>query len=343
MIKNVINYKKRPNNFSDKPSIILYPGFRAYYYSFYIQGLFNMFKSINYSSEKFPSFHSHCLSFIVKENNKKIYISAGDGIGFNADGLEWCDVYAKVNIREDLIPREYSNKILPIGPSFGINYLNTFQTIYHLFKSLNSISLGSEDYLEHIKNYYQQWRYGLNLNNYKNQNVDLNYIFHASSLWKKEKETNLFRYNFMQASSKIKQIHFEGGFAPGKRELMDIPEKFILRNKFSRFDYLRKLKKSVVCFNTPAVQGCLGWKLGEYLALGKAILSTPINNMLPSPLIHGKHIHYVNGSRDSIYDGIMKIIKDIPYRLQLEQNAKEYYENYLSPKAVLNRILNHRK
>ena len=48
----------------------------------------------------------------LQSQNKKIYISAGDGIGFNTDGLEWCDVYAKVNIREDLIPEEYSNKIL---------------------------------------------------------------------------------------------------------------------------------------------------------------------------------------------------------------------------------------
>ena len=52
--------------------------------------------------------------------------------------------------------------------------------------------------------------------------------------------------------------------------------------------------------NTPGVSGCLGWKLGEYLALGKAIISTPIQRQLLADLEHGTHIHVVDGSEDSM-------------------------------------------
>ena len=43
--------------------------------------------------------------------------------------------------------------------------------------------------------------------------------------------------------------------------------------------------RSAVVFNCPAVHGCLGWKLGEYLTLRKAIISTDLGRRLPAPLV----------------------------------------------------------
>src|SRR5262249_47673698 len=104
-------------------------------------------------------------------------------------------------------------------------------------------------------------------------------------------------------------------------------------------EYLAKTRSSALVFNTPAVWSCHGWKLGEFLALGKAIISTPLVRELPAPLVHGCHIHYVDGSLDSIRAAIQLLLNDHDYRKHLERNAYDYYSSFLSPKRVVERLL----
>ena len=319
--------------------IHIYPISNCFYYSYYLEALTKLGKPIKYSVDGFPHFHQHCLAFII--DDKKVYISAGDGPGFNEIGLEWCDIYAKVNIQNDSIPAEYNFKVLPVGPSFGIQYLSGFQTLLNSWVTFVKSSNRQISPRDHFANYYRQWRYRLPIQYFKPRKVDTSYIFHASTLWTKEKLTNVHRANFIEVASKTQDIRFEGGFSPGKVHLVEGFDHLIMKEKLTFSNYLEKTKRSFVVFNTPTVQGCLGWKLGEYLALGKAIISTPLENMLPSPLVHGEHIHYVGGSKESIKKAINIIQEDKTYRESLEQHARKYYKKYISPESVITRILNH--
>jgi glycosyltransferase involved in cell wall biosynthesis len=103
--------------------------------------------------------------------------------------------------------------------------------------------------------------------------------------------------------------------------------------------YIEKTKASCVVFNTPSVHSCHSWKLGEYLALGKAIISLPIIRDLPSPLVHGVHVHYVDGTPDSMREAVMLIREDAAYRARLEANAREYHDRYLAPAVMMKRLL----
>ena len=293
-----------------------------------------------FNNNIFPDFHDHCLAIKFNYGNmiKNIYISAGDGTGFNKFALDWCDVYAKINIDESKIPKEYLDKILPIGPSFGINYLNWIKSIKQSIITFNKSNLNIFDSRNHFANYYRQWRYRDSFASYSSVRSDENYIFHASTLWRKELTTNQHRANFMQECIANTNVNFEGGFAPGKETYFSNYKSLFLKKKYSHFQYLKNIKKSFVVFNTPAVQNCLGWKLAEYLAMGKAIISTPINNLLPSPLVDGKHIHFVDGTEKSINDAINLIQSDIDYRRLLERNSRDYFFKYLSPKSIIDRI-----
>jgi glycosyltransferase involved in cell wall biosynthesis len=102
---------------------------------------------------------------------------------------------------------------------------------------------------------------------------------------------------------------------------------------------LEKTKSSALVFFTPAVWHSHTFKLAEYLALGKAIISTPIVRELPAPLVHGCHIHYVDGSLDSMRAAIQLLLDDHDYRKHLERNAYDYYSSFLSPKRVIERLL----
>ena len=100
-------------------------------------------------------------------------------------------------------------------------------------------------------------------------------------------------------------------------------------------EWLTKTKQSILVFNTPAFWNCHGWKLGEYLALGKCILSTPLSNDLPYPLEHGKNIHFVENSQEAIKESVEYIISHADYQHKLEQGAREYWAKYGAPEMSL--------
>jgi glycosyltransferase involved in cell wall biosynthesis len=103
--------------------------------------------------------------------------------------------------------------------------------------------------------------------------------------------------------------------------------------------YLPRVQRSMVAFNTPAVHGCHGWKLGEYLALGKAIVTTPLLRALPAPLVHGEHAHIVDGSVESLCEAITLLREDRGYRMRLERGARAYFDQYLAPRRVIERLI----
>jgi glycosyltransferase involved in cell wall biosynthesis len=104
-------------------------------------------------------------------------------------------------------------------------------------------------------------------------------------------------------------------------------------------EYLEKIKKSFVVFNTPVVLNCHGWKLAEFMAMKRAIISTRISNQLPEALEHGKNIEITTGEVADIKNVINKILADDQYHAFLQNNAFDYYERYLSPIAVITKIV----
>lgn len=136
-------------------------------------------------------------------------------------------------------------------------------------------------------------------------------------------------------------MRFEGGFAP--RSQNDIPgyEDLTMAANVPMADYLLKLKESATVFNTPVILDCHGWKLGEFMALGKAVVATPVINQLPRPLNHGEEVLFVDGSEEQIYAALEKLIGDEDLRRRLEVNIRAYYLEYVAPDRAIARLLKH--
>ncbi|MGY5850376.1 glycosyltransferase [Salegentibacter sp. F14] len=324
--------------------IIIYSVVDVFYYSFYIEGLYNIYgrKNVSFGAREFPKFTSRTLAAIIKNNGKetKIVIDALDSPGISVKELKWCNIYGKVNYNKLTLPNTLSEKIKILGPSFGIRIWSIPETIFfslsNYYKSKDRIYLKKYFFTSYWRQ-YKRLPYKKYLKAYKSKN---NYIYFISSLWKNEPETNELRSKFIKACKEIEEIEFEGGFAPrsDKNELIysDLIDKRIPPSQ-----YLKRIKKSFVVFNTPAVQQCHGWKLAEFLALGKAIITTSYTNELPEPLKHGIHVHYVNPTEEEIKEVIRKIFNDEVYRNRMEKNSKEYFNQYLTPKKSIQRLLSH--
>lgn len=319
--------------------VFIYALTDVYYYSYYIQGFYEVFgrKNVIFSTTGFPDFGIKSCAIILEDKrfNKKIIIDAYDGDSIREKWLDWCDVYAKVNIN---LKKNYSKKVLNIGPSFGIQIWNLFETLKYCTSNLIKGRLSAKSRKEFIAGYWRQYKRRRLEEYLKRQPIEPGYVFFISSIWAKEKRTNASRAAFIQACSGLSQVNFEGGFAPRKDGnnygLSTLAPRVTLTN------YIDKLRKAELVFNTPAVLDCHGWKLAEFLALGKAIISTSHFNALPKPLKHGEHLHYIQDNGE-IESAVLSIINDPVYRVRLEKNAHNYFVNVLQPATVVKKLISY--
>ena len=322
-----------------QPSAVrVYPGYNALYYSYYLLGLSRLGQRVLPRRAGFPELGQHGLALETVESiPRRIFISASDGPGLNSVAMNWCDVYAKVNL--DVADLEKQPRCLAIGPSFPIRFLGParafFQSLGHYGRCRGRVEVPRE----HFANYYRQIRDRFPLDAYQPEPSDSNYVFFASTLWTKEQETNRYRANFVKACRLVPGLTLEGGFVPRRSGRVPGFEEVSTSRRYPPWEYLSKIKRSSVVFNTPAVSSCHGWKLGEFLALGKAIISTPLSRALPAELENGVHLHYVDGSIDSIREAVDHLARDPEYRRHLEIQARAYYLRYLSPERVIERAL----
>jgi len=329
-----------------KIKIFIDPFVNIYYSGFYILGLYEKFgkKNVFFCSTPFETLKSRGANFdfiIEKEGKQTKYtINTNDFFDIEKESYEWCDVYGNVNANFEKTPMEFHSKLVSLVPSFGIRLWNLEETIF--YAGLNAFKAkGNTNLRKFFGKYKRQWLIRLPYSMYfpvydlKQSNF---YIFHLSTLWyndewnRNDEGVNKIRANFINACKSIDNVQFEGGLATSDISKVNpyfIP--LIFQGTISIKEYIEKIKKSVLVFNTPAFWSCHGWKLGEYLALGKAIISTPLSNDLPAPLVHGENIHIVDNDIEEFKKAILLIASDKNYRRKLEKGAREYWEKYGTP------------
>lgn len=283
---------------------------------------------------------------------KKAYVDVNDRNDIHERFYEWAEVYAKINLRYEDLARK---KAFAIGPSFGITLWNPFTTFFMAFKNYNKCK--GKGYKIPLKRYVLDYLYTIvRRRPYKEYDCeceeDNDYMFTLSTLWYSEeafRTTNVYRGAFARACKKIFP-KFEGGFyyidgetplkeCPRYPEYLEMYGDMIIHERITMKAYMQKTKRSAFVFNTPSVVGCHGWKLAEFLAMGKAMISTPHLNLMPG--FFQKDKHYVEALNADEITNAVAYLRETPEIInQLKVNAKEYYNEYLAPKAVVNRIIN---
>uniref|UniRef100_A0AB33JG41 Glycosyltransferase n=1 Tax=Prevotella sp. GTC17262 TaxID=3236797 RepID=A0AB33JG41_9BACT len=343
--------------------IIIDPRLKYNYASWYLLGLERHFgkQCIYYDVRPFISLlykdtkdYNSGFAFVYKDASQEVkyFVDTEDVAKVFLDRYDWCDVYGMVNPTTEQVVQY--DKLLPIGPEFGLTLHSKTKTI---LQCMTLYSKGRKYTDIAFQSYLKDYLY-TNIRRRRLERYELptemrvNYIFHASTLWYNEfaaTDTNKYRGDFLKACQKA-GMEIEGGlfYVDGDdvlREMPDYPKykemykDFIYDRRLSMDDYIRKTKESVLVFNTPSVCECHGWKLAEFLCMGKAIISTPLKREMPGEgLVHGENVHFVQ-SEVEIYDAVMKIKSDSDYRQHLEQGARAYYEQWLAPEVVVKRII----
>jgi len=335
--------------------VLIDPCHRIVYSSFYIQGLIELVgpTSIRFSSKGFEGLNQksethgfdHYFAFIVKDKfgDKRIIIDFRDKRSIKEIAYNWCDVYSKINYHKESTPEKFHSKTISIPPSFGVKIWGLFETILFAISNLlkTNFRLSTSVHL-FMASYKGQYLRPKHFDYLLNESVVKNYVFFISSIWNHENcinETNPRRAEFVKLCKQHNSLMFEGGLFI-YQEVDEKSPYFKLRinKRYSYQDYLQLTKRSMFVFNTPAVFNCHGWKLGEFLAMGKAIISYPISNDLPAPLIHKENIYIVNNFEE-LQIAINELINDPNLRLKLEIGSRAYYKKWCSPLSVIKNIL----
>jgi hypothetical protein len=339
--------------------VFIEPSSRVLYSTFYIKGIIEEFgkEHVSFSNKYFRelertkgAFTSYLALVIILPNKicKRIIIDFQDRSAVLEEAYMWADIYAKININEKLINIESRKKMISIPPGFAIKLWNKpnaiFNSLLNLIKSRSSTHIPWKRF---IWDYYSQ-NQRVALDEYLTPRIEEGisdskpYIFLIGRLWNSInsiEQTNLMRKKFIEACLSG-DYNFEGGFLAKKQhpEYQEYKHLCFLK-PYSTLEYIKKTKASAIVFNTPTVHNCHGWKLGEFLAMGKAIISMPLSNKLPENLVHGKNIHYIS-SIDEVESAVHHLLNDPEYRIKLEKGAKEYYDTFVAPHKVIQRILN---
>lgn len=326
-------------------SIIIDPCCNILYASYYIYGLFEIYKSsdIHFSSKPFKGLthdkHTFCLPFVIEDkrggtrycldmsdSNECVYTSF----------YNWCDVYGKVNYNTAI--HSGLSKIKPIAPNFSIKLWNKPSCLFHAtinyLRAKGRVSFSYRDFWRVYASTLKRKRIDEIV--YDHRHTDERYIFMVGRWWSGQNECNAARAKFIEVCKSIDSVSFEGGLVPeiGCVENVSFPS----LKKYSYEEYLVNTAKSLIVFNTPAYYRCHGWKLPEFLCLGKAIISMPFANELPEPLTHGKNIWFVKDENE-IKDAIIMLLENVSLRNKLEHGAREYWEQYCSPVNALKRFI----
>lgn len=329
--------------------VSIYPAFNARYYSFYIEGLRRLIgpSNLKYTTHGFPAFGQHCLALRIHgADESRVYLHSDDLLELSPVGLKWCDVFGKVNIDPQLVPSEHRSKVFPLGPTFAVRAWPRFAAEARGLANYVMSPRGPNSFRAHIANYRGQYKSRFPEHEYHSSVSDPSYIFFNAAIWEREPDANRVRARFVEAARQVDGVSFEGGLTPrksarGAKSFDGSEFSSYLCERYPPDEYLQKSRRSAVVLNNPAYLDCHSWRLAEGLALGKAIISTPIIRPLTAPLEHGQHVHYVDGSVESFALAIGEICSDHSYRARLESGARDYYETYLSPHRVMQRVFRH--
>jgi glycosyltransferase involved in cell wall biosynthesis len=249
--------------------------------------------------------------------DRRLWVDADDMASIDEASYEWSDVVGKVNV----LPADLEShpRVRALGPLFGLTVWplpRGYLKLRHFIRPLSSARAA-------LAGVRFQGLTRLPLDSYVPQQSDPLYVFHRSRAWTgRHAGANGPRERFIAALGSSDATADVG----------------LVDERISLGEYLSRTARSGVVFNSPAVHGCLGWKLGEYLALGKAILSTPIDRALPAPLVHGVHLHVVDDDVDAMRDAIALLTTDHEYRRHLEHGARSWYDAHLTPARVVARL-----
>jgi len=106
----------------------------------------------------------------------------------------------------------------------------------------------------------------------------------------------------------------------------------------NRAVFLRRLKENYVCVTTEGLHRSIGWKVAEYCAAGRAIVTDPLRFSVPGGFSRGRNF-ILYSTPDQCVGQLSGLLNNVPGIHRMEAANFAYYNDYVRPDAMVLRTL----
>lgn len=235
--------------------------------------------------------------------------------------------YKSLKLLSKLNLKVLTNKANRIEIIRAIDYFSTFTNLSHNETDIRKLPNKIEDNDGKVVFFTRLW----NPDNHRD--VD-------------EKERRKLQNEFRIEACRIIKKNFKNasvGLFPDGLSSKLAPDLLLDIKKTSLKEYFGILRQCNIGIADDGLKDTPGWKIGEYLLFGKAVVTTPINIVVDN---FNEHTNYEKVSSRSAYielpDKIEYLLKEKKY-LEVDQNNLNWSNTYLHPSNYLNRVLSKAK
>lgn len=246
-----------------------------------------------------------------------------------------CDYYFKRNYHPKLL--NYNKGSTRSIYNLEFNYDMSYEPIFRDIKRVLKDTIRKYSHLHYTNVDYKDFEYYFNKN-------DQSKILFSARLWdpkdvesiedSREREViNQNRINFIRACKKEFGNIFTGGLQDSELSRKLAKDLVLPNRKTNKLSYIRTIKDHDICISTLGLHKSNGWKLGEYIAASRVIISEPLF-FTSKNFIEGKNYLEIS-STDSLISNIYRVLDDTEYKYTMMVNNFNYYNQYLRPDMLI--------
>jgi hypothetical protein len=106
---------------------------------------------------------------------------------------------------------------------------------------------------------------------------------------------------------------------------------------FKKENYIQNLQQAAIGISSQGLFNSIGGKFGEYIALGKAIVTTPLDYFQGEGLIEGENF-LAGNTVDKMVEHCTTLMSDTEFISQMSEKNQLYYQEFLKPDKKINNI-----
>jgi hypothetical protein len=286
----------------------------------------------------------------------RLYIDVHDAQAIDEDAAQACDLYFKRSFDADRLPAGVAHKIRPLGLNYEIHApgvdlcearrvfafspgVRVRRTLKFIGKSLLA-SVGRGPHMTTARLAAApaldvEPRVLLMIGVYDPDDIR----GHVPELIAERRELNHMRVACVRLLRKELGERFFGGVQHSAFARREYPDALLADGQLGdKRAYLDLLRRFPICIATTGLHGSIGWKLAEYVAMSKAIVTEPLKFGVPGAF--GEPANYLTfRTPQECVEKVTRLIDDADLRRTLMTNNARYYANYARPDSLVRRML----
>lgn len=152
-------------------------------------------------------------------------------------------------------------------------------------------------------------------------------------------QLNATRIKCIEACKKAYGNLFTGGLYMESYAKKNYPSLAMPGSFTNKASYLQSVKEHTICVTTTGLHNSIGWKLGEYVAASRAIVTEPLNFSLPGSFNRGSN-YFEFETPEELLTQVDFLLSNPDQILETMKNNYYYYNNFVKPEnLILNTLI----